>query len=1710
MSGDFFSWCSLFLDSDSYRDDGSILIILLATHFKTPQTMKHYTQQTSKFLCLLVLIFCSKFAKAQSWQQLGPGAGGQERAVYMYHNATPSSYDLYVGSDVSGVWRASNFDITAVNPNPNYEYISNNRIFRYVNKFYNSALFPNDLFVLSRGGVDRIDLVNKTNPMVKLNFTGLIPSNTDNFWISDMYISPQIVNATKYLVYFVTGNTQTNDIDRKPQSLSALSDFYKGTFDPSTNTIDITSKNNLTGLDATNRNVYCLNVNDGAINTDADDVILCGTENGLYRFTNNTFSTAAISNPLTGSAPYKVTSITTVDHDNNSATANVYLFTVFGANVYSYDLVGATGWAAFGTQYIGDSPVAPTFDIINESDYKGFNRLLPIISQSTNSITGWLLINAENDIKFTIVTTSYKNNIGVFYCPTISATNLLPNGNWIALDVNDPANDFGWNTARPSGNINGSLLTANGKLLTGKSGTILISKATVTNSTSTEWQQIYCTKTTGACTGQDLYKHSGYVNTATKTVFPDGNNHLYLGQLDRVMWVSPNSTPNNGSDFKELVTETSTSTSPCEKIVVPAANCNGQPISDCVFFEKNNSDLYSGIARGFAANKSDGYIIKKDNLTQNWSLVGNSFCGDPKKMLFANTDMYAILNNNVSVTTPNYKAGLYYYNNTNTLWTPITFLGIDATADDIIDAVLIPNTTANQQHLFLIVKGSTTTRICYFKGSGVTWTSALTPFTFNVNTVEPKILAAMPYSTYFKILCGTVPVSATNGNPCNFYELYNSMLSTVWSGAEINGNGACGQPDIFKKLNYDKVDNVDQGVTAININTATQTIYVATVHHDDALTPQIQSHLYKGFYDGDGKINAEDCWIEMTANLPNKTITYLNSNDLDATSTTNTHFIYGCSRGLGAWKRELLSDCGKYTTILHQSDINTTAPISGNFNLDENLVCNQNVTLTNVNLSIAEGISITVPAGKKLTLQNCFFETCSQMWQGIINNGGTVIMDNCTIKDAVNALFANTANSKFTVTNCTFDQNDVSIYLANQNFTSSSFNGNTFQYTAPPKSTTYPNNNVSSTHIVLNNATHVTIGDGNATANTFKDANFGIFSTSSELTINNNNFTNLGNNEPGVNFFYGGVAAYIGGTLTAGTASPNHFVNCNTGLITHGSISVSANNNSFDKCANGIGINSNIAGSVDVINNIFTYCDYGIYCWEIGQGRPVRINSNNITAGYDASGVPVSIAGISFFMPYGNDLPVEISDNTITDYPYGIAALNVRGSADLGLHPVIANNTLTYSINQSHLGTVNYYGILLQNCNSLIAANNTVTWAAAPADPSGYASRLQGIRAADCQNTIFNANTFNDNGIGIYLNNNAAGNILTCNVTSNTYPGFFLDNVANLPQQGSTSTSNLNHWLGDYTINQRQKIDGVFTPPVSWYYSGAANILNSNYPKPSPPNLINAIPTTSYSTFNCGTIPDRIDSTLQDDFIDEVIGDSILLNSYTPPAKYAATEYAYRTMYDNYIIVNDIARLVFYQQTALSNIGKFNEIYRLVKEGLYADALVLNNTITNGNSIDENRALVNEALLNRLINNTVVTSTIDSTLFNNIANSNAAANGDGVYYARAYLRKLIVDHNVGYLRQQNILDTSFAKATGITVYPVPVNSTQDLVITSQNDAMQKIGIYTTLGVCLKEYLLPDATQSKIINVSNFIPGYYNLLIKTATGTTLHSSFIKIN
>ncbi len=159
--------------------------------------LKSFGFHRTFFLTLCILfIFQEKPVWAQPWQQLGPGAGGQERALYLHENIA-GNYVLYVGSDVSGVWRSR-----TINPNqrddPNqyyYDYISNHRIFRFVNKFYRPSTYDSPyLFALNRSGVDRINLFNESEEMkrVSLNYQGV---NFDKSWVSDIYIGQPLSNG---------------------------------------------------------------------------------------------------------------------------------------------------------------------------------------------------------------------------------------------------------------------------------------------------------------------------------------------------------------------------------------------------------------------------------------------------------------------------------------------------------------------------------------------------------------------------------------------------------------------------------------------------------------------------------------------------------------------------------------------------------------------------------------------------------------------------------------------------------------------------------------------------------------------------------------------------------------------------------------------------------------------------------------------------------------------------------------------------------------------------------------------------------------------------------------------------------------------------------------------------------------------------------------------------------------------------------------------------------------------------------------------------------------------------------------------------------------------------------------------------------------------------------------------------------------------------
>ena len=177
---------------------------------------------------------------------------------------------------------------------------------------------------------------------------------------------------------------------------------------------------------------------------------------------------------------------------------------------------------------------------------------------------------------------------------------------------------------------------------------------------------------------------------------------------------------------------------------------------------------------------------------------------------------------------------------------------------------------------------------------------------------------------------------------------------------------------------------------------------------------------------------------------------------------------------------------------------------------------------------------------------------------GIINNGGTVIIDQSIIEGATEAL--NSYAAEFHILNSTFNNNVTDILAHDGYFATSTVNGNHFLYAALPAY----HQQLPANHILLINATGITIGGGTSEAdrNTFEKKRHAISAINSDLLAYNNSFTNCGRDEPDDNTHIAHAGAAIYGesddthtnTITVSDNSaklPNKFTNCYGGVETH-------------------------------------------------------------------------------------------------------------------------------------------------------------------------------------------------------------------------------------------------------------------------------------------------------------------------------------------------------------------------------------------------------------------------------------------------------------------------------------------------------------------------------------------------------------------------------
>ena len=131
---------------------------------------------------------------------------------------------------------------------------------------------------------------------------------------------------------------------------------------------------------------------------------------------------------------------------------------------------------------------------------------------------------------------------------------------------------------------------------------------------------------------------------------------------------------------------------------------------------------------------------------------------------------------------------------------------------------------------------------------------------------------------------------------------------------------------------------------------------------------------------------------------------------------------------------------------------------------------------TNSSIFISPSVTITVNAGSVLNITGCTIAGCSSMWEGIINNGGTVVIDGSTIEDAQVTLRDDFGLGIFNITNTTFNRNGVNIMLRYGNYNTSIFTNNIFKCDAPLKSTNIYNATYTYAHFHLYAISNINIG----------------------------------------------------------------------------------------------------------------------------------------------------------------------------------------------------------------------------------------------------------------------------------------------------------------------------------------------------------------------------------------------------------------------------------------------------------------------------------------------------------------------------------------------------------------------------------------------------------------------------------------------------------
>lgn len=825
-----------------------------------------------------------------------------------------------------------------------------------------------------------------------------------------------------------------------------------------------------------------------------------------------------------------------------------------------------------------------------------------------------------------------------------------------------------------------------------------------------------------------------------------------------------------------------------------------------------------------------------------------------------------------------------------------------------------------------------------------------------------------------------------------------------------------------------------------------------------------------------------------------------------------------------------------YPTITYTSAISGSEWDGERICLQDDLIVDEDFTITTTEVYLSTGISIYVESPNTLTIINSELFADDEMWESIhVEAGATLEMSGSIVAHAEIAVFA--SNSIFGIESFLalydnhFCNNEIGIYIGPY----SSAIGLTSlilknEFSAP--SLIEPLAGEIGDYGIFVDKVYttapgpaLTIGSlspftGSSTYNYFHDINIGVRLLESKVTIQNNLFED----------FTAGTAADLpnvfpinenhGFRNTAIVASSNPF---NLRALVVGTAVISGYNNEIRNSVFGIqtdnyvkptiianNIRGNVSGSTYTMhtgisiknysdqilisdNRIERFHTFGIRQIDASQTTSaIADNFISTLDGFTASLSPTAIAVSQSIL--GTNLDQTIENNTISEIRNGVLISNV-------VSPVVSGNVVNY---ESTSASSTSYGIRLQNCVWASVQSNTVT---GDCTSGGCGYNVRNITLEGCEESLVDQNYTRYGSAGIWFQGISIYSNFTCNEIRDSFKGVMWNNLGSGGQpigpsiQSASGGPSDNAWFPETTQNRLHIQAITDASSVKWKYRDDFDYFDVFYPSlyteggtPLPDEPAFELVTGETCDMPLRTTDEETDAITAllnkyGHWMEAYLSDAEFFN----PVSYAYAWRFWDEVKDNEELIalfTDSLENV-YDKILTTNIPELQNVYTLIDAFSYEEAYALNTTIVPDNATEENLQTVNAIYCSSIdsVGNLMLSNENTATL-ETIAQLNELENGKAIYLAQGMLQKWF-DVHVELTEEKKYIPGA---NDYVLFYPNPAS---DYLYFTAPELISEIAIYNFTGEQVWHTLIPD---SGYLILNKLYTGLYFIKMKLKNGT----------